>query len=258
MACNVGGEQGAGLVADVNGGSKVTFTWNTWPTDHHGPVTTYMASCGGDCTSFDDAGNAEFFKIDQAGYIGPGQYWASDELIANNFSWTVTIPNTLEDGEYLVRHEILALHSIGQPQYYPSCTQVRVNNGGSSGPSASELVKATDIYDGVTFPDIWEGVTSFKIAGPAVAKLVKGGSNNNNAAPKAAPASSNPSPAATPSANPASSPSTPSSNTGGTTPLPKTCLRSLKKKRSALAVSGKHKRSLSRRFLRHERSGVSS
>jgi hypothetical protein len=47
----------------------------------------------------------------------------------------VTIPPSLAPGEYLLRHEILGLHVAGQPmgaQFYPSCTQIRVTEGGST------------------------------------------------------------------------------------------------------------------------------
>ncbi|TFY73556.1 hypothetical protein EWM64_g10456 [Hericium alpestre] len=119
IACNKGGEAGTPLVANVTAGSQVTFQWEYWPADHLGPVSTYMTSCNGDCTSF-DASNARWFKLDAEGYDN-GQF-ASAKLIADNFSWNSTVPAALADGQYLMRHEIIALHSTGDPQYYPSCT----------------------------------------------------------------------------------------------------------------------------------------
>jgi len=200
-----------------------------------------MASCGGDCTTF-DASNAEFFKIDQEGYLGPppAQNWATDKLIQDNFSWTVAIPKTIKDGEYLVRHEILAMHSVGQPQFYPSCTQVRVNNGGSSTPASTEVVKATDIYDSATFPDIWDGVTSFNIAGPLLSKMATGGGSSSGNAP--------PSPAA-PTSTAKHSSST-SSLSPGKSPAPKRCRT---KKGTSKAVRARHVHSAAKRILRHER-----
>jgi hypothetical protein len=47
----------------------------------------------------------------------------------------VTIPPSLAPGEYLLRHEILGLHVAGQrmgAQFYPSCTHIRVTQGGST------------------------------------------------------------------------------------------------------------------------------
>lgn len=53
--------------------------------DHHGPVTCYMADCGGDCSKF-SVNDAKWFKIDEMGYIGPDQNWATDKLIAGTYT----------------------------------------------------------------------------------------------------------------------------------------------------------------------------
>ena len=87
----------------------------------------YLANCGGDCTTVDKT-TLEWFKIDAQGLYDdttvPGT-WASDTLIANNNSWTVTIPSDIASGNYVLRHEIIALHSAGEadgaqnyPQWY--------------------------------------------------------------------------------------------------------------------------------------------
>lgn len=102
IACNQGGEDGTDKTFDVNAGSDMTFEWTNvrpsalyftcrltyfyaigppqWPSDHLGPVTTFMASCNGDCSTF-EASNGQWFKIDQGGYTN-GQ-WASAKLIAS-------------------------------------------------------------------------------------------------------------------------------------------------------------------------------
>lgn len=48
--------------------------------DHQGPVSTYMTSCNGDCTTFSTVGT-KWFKIDASGYEN-GQ-WAATKLIAS-------------------------------------------------------------------------------------------------------------------------------------------------------------------------------
>ena len=63
-----------------------------------GPVSTYMTSCDGPCTSF-DASNAKWFKVDAAGYSN-GK-WAATQLIENGAKWTSTIPAELKAGEYV-------------------------------------------------------------------------------------------------------------------------------------------------------------
>ncbi|KAF9501911.1 hypothetical protein BDN71DRAFT_499033 [Pleurotus eryngii] len=163
IACGVGGQTGTKIVADADAGSNVQFQWDYWPGDHLGPVSTYMASCNGDCTNFDTSG-ARWFKIDAAGYDN-GQ-WASAKLIADGSSWTSQIPNQLAAGQYLMRHEIIALHSAGSPQYYPACAQVNVNGSGQGKPSDSDLVSLPGLYDGVTFPNIYTDFGTFTIPGP--------------------------------------------------------------------------------------------
>ena len=139
IACNQGGNVGTNKTFDVNAGSDMTFQWTSvcppwpqfsdyhlthvintqqWPADHKGPVTTFMASCNGDCSSF-TASNGKWFKIDQGGYTN-GQ-WASDKLIASTSDcfrcfescinllfrdadgnkWTTNIPAGLASGQYV-------------------------------------------------------------------------------------------------------------------------------------------------------------
>jgi hypothetical protein len=105
LTCNAGGETGTSVVAQADPGSNIVFSWSYWPADHQGPVCTYMASCGGDCTTYNtNNSNPQWFKIDAAGYDN-GQ-WAAAKLISNGASWTSTIPAGLAPGQYIIRHEM--------------------------------------------------------------------------------------------------------------------------------------------------------
>lgn len=56
---------------------------------------------------------------------------------------SATIPQNLAPGNYLIRHEIIALHlatSVGGAEFYPSCAQVKVGGSGSGSPKAADLV----------------------------------------------------------------------------------------------------------------------
>ncbi|KAG9022021.1 Esterase/lipase/thioesterase [Tulasnella sp. JGI-2019a] len=179
LMCNVGAEDAQWRTthtAAVDAGSDMSFTWNTWPADHLGPVTTYMANCGGNCTDFDGTGNV-WFKIDELGLVSGNTYtgvWASLLLGQHGATWTVTIPAGLTPGNYLIRHEILALHAAHAPQFYPSCAQLVVSGSGTSSPSSDELVAIPGIYSDnlSTQIDIWTNpASSYPIAGPPVAKL---------------------------------------------------------------------------------------
>ncbi|PPQ77226.1 hypothetical protein CVT25_011072 [Psilocybe cyanescens] len=133
--------------------------------DHQGPVSTYMTSCDGDCSSF-SANPARWFKVDADGYDPSNKQWAAARLIANNFSWVLTIPAGLAPGQYLMRNGIIALHS-SEPQFYPSCSQLEITGSGTGAPSDGQLVTMQALYEGVTFPDIYADSVSFTVPGPS-------------------------------------------------------------------------------------------
>lgn len=167
------GSAPAALSAPVAPGGSVKMTWNTWPDDHHGPVITYLAKCDGDCADVDKT-TLEFFKIDAGGLISetevPGT-WASDKLIEDGFSRTVTIPSDIEAGNYVLRHEIIALHSAENAdgaQNYPQCINLNVTGSGTASPSGTlgtALYKSDD--PGISV-NIWQTLSSYDIPGPAL------------------------------------------------------------------------------------------
>ena len=97
--------------------------------------------------------------------------WASDTLIANNNSWTVTIPKDIAPGNYVLRHEIIALHqseNINGAQNYPQCVNIQVTGGGSANPSGvpgTELYHATD--PGILV-NIYKTTDTYAIPGPSL------------------------------------------------------------------------------------------
>ncbi|KAF3394432.1 Endoglucanase-4 [Penicillium rolfsii] len=167
------GSAPAALSAPIAPGGTVKLTWNTWPDDHHGPVITYMANCNGNCSDVDKTA-LEFFKIDAGGLIDdstiPGT-WASDELIAASYSRTLTIPTDIEAGDYVLRHEIIALHgaeALDGAQNYPQCINLKVTGSGTARPSGTlgtALYKDTD--PGI-YVDIWNTLTTYTIPGPTL------------------------------------------------------------------------------------------
>jgi len=46
----------------------------------------------------------------------------------------------LAPGNYLIRHELIALHQANAPQFYPECAQIKVLGSGTAEPSASYKV----------------------------------------------------------------------------------------------------------------------
>ena len=104
---------------------------------------------------------------------------------ANNNTWVVTIPPGLS-GNFVLRHEIIALHSAfdqdGEDgaQNYPNCINLKISGSGKQHPCragadcryGTELYKADDpgilinIYDGsipnytIPGPSVWNGLKS--------------------------------------------------------------------------------------------------
>jgi hypothetical protein len=95
-----------------------------------------MAKCPGDCNSFDGAGKVwcKFLyvrillslklmarllvKIDQEGLVSGTQnagVWAGDAIL-ETLVWTSTVPASLAPGNYLMRHELIAVHQANNPQ----------------------------------------------------------------------------------------------------------------------------------------------
>lgn len=62
-------------------------------------------------------------------------------------SWKVTIPDSIAPGNYVLRHEQIALHSAyneGDTQFYPQCVNLEVTGSGSDNP---EGVLGTALYN---------------------------------------------------------------------------------------------------------------
>lgn len=125
IVCHLDG-QPANLTATVAAGGTVEFQWTN--VGHPGPVLTYVAKCSGECTDASlDKTALEWVKIDEAGYSSTAETWAAYDLAANNNSWTVTVPSTLASGNYVFRHEIIAVHgaeSENGAQNYPQCVNI--------------------------------------------------------------------------------------------------------------------------------------
>ncbi|WZH46568.1 nitrate reductase NADH [Fusarium acuminatum] len=170
IICHRGARPGKGHVT-VAAGDKITLQWNTWPESHKGPVIDYLARCPGNCETV-DKNDLEFFKISAQGLIDMSMHsgkWAADVLVSNDFSWTVQIPADLAPGNYVLRHEIIALHGSGQPngaQSYPQCFNLKVTGDGDLAPAG---VKGTQLYKaddpGILF-NLYTTPLSYKIPGP--------------------------------------------------------------------------------------------
>jgi hypothetical protein len=171
----VSGSKPAALHADAAAGSTVNLKWTLWPESHVGPVLTYMARCpDAGCNNWQPGSSKVWFKVQEGGREGTSDNWAATPLMkAGNSGVNYTIPSCLKPGYYLVRHEIIALHSAYSypgAQFYPGCHQLKVSGSGSTTPG--NLVSFPGAYSGSDAGITYDAYkpTSYKIPGPALFK----------------------------------------------------------------------------------------
>ncbi|KAF8193213.1 glycoside hydrolase [Mycena galopus ATCC 62051] len=143
----------APLYATVAAGTTLGLNWTTWPDSHVGPMITYMALAPTNITAWQPGTSAVWFKVAQSGKTAAGLWASTDLLTASNSIYSFTIPAKLKPGQYIIRHEIIALHEAyvyPGAQVYPSCIQVQVTGSGTASPPASSLVAFPGAYTATT------------------------------------------------------------------------------------------------------------
>ncbi|KAF9885988.1 hypothetical protein FE257_012166 [Aspergillus nanangensis] len=171
VICHLDAQNGQGHI-QVAAGDQISLQWTTWPDSHHGPVLDYLADCGGSCETVDKT-TLKFFKIDEVGLVDdttvPG-IWGDDQLIADNNSWMVKIPPTIAPGNYVLRHELFALHSAGSEngaQAYMQCFNLQITGSGSVKPSGVLAVNLYSPTDPGILVNIYQSL-QYVIPGPTL------------------------------------------------------------------------------------------
>lgn len=101
-----------------------------------------------------------WFKVWDEGYDETAGKWCINKLIENDGHLSVTVPSDIEEGYYLVRPELLALHaaqdSPPDPQFYVGCAQIYLESSGSSRPATVTIPENYVNMDtpGLTF-NVW-------------------------------------------------------------------------------------------------------
>ena len=134
---------------------------------------TYMASCGsGGCANFDSSA-AKWFKIQEDGLRSDGT-WAMKDLF-DGLPANVALPSDIAPGEYLIRHEILALHNAqteGGAEFYPSYSQLRVGGAQSGQPASTvSFPGAYSPTDPGILINVYSMTGQYQFPGPAVSNL---------------------------------------------------------------------------------------
>lgn len=159
LACGIRGTQ-SDKVISVKTGDKIGAWWGhviggqQWPNDpdhpiaasHKGPISTYMARVDNAATA--QPSGLKWFKITEDAFNPSTGKWGVDNMIANKGWSYATIPTCLAPGQYLLRQELIALHSAYSnqgAQFYQSCAQLNVAGSGSFVPSQT-----------VSIPGAWQ------------------------------------------------------------------------------------------------------
>ncbi|KAK2059068.1 family 61 glycosyl hydrolase [Colletotrichum caudatum] len=158
----------------VAAGDTVQLQWTEWPDSHKGPVIDWLANCNGPCNLIDKT-DLRFFKIDGAGLIDPPQRtnrWAATDLINNGNAWLVRIPSNVAPGHYVLRHEIIALHSANQQngaQSYPQCINLEITGTGTDNPPVTPGTALYGANDpGILYNIYRDNLNDYVVPGDAI------------------------------------------------------------------------------------------
>ncbi|KAJ2840381.1 hypothetical protein FBU31_000461 [Coemansia sp. 'formosensis'] len=164
----------AAKILPIVAGNDLTVVWhhnNVSPPDdtispsHRGPCFVYMAPMESNGQGY------SWFKIYEQGYDPATKLWCTDVLRENHGKLSVKIPTQINNGKYLVRTEIIALHdagTIGGAQFYPNCAQISVTGATSGSPELYDISEVYSATDPGILINVRRGVPSYKIPGPPV------------------------------------------------------------------------------------------
>ncbi|GJE95942.1 glycoside hydrolase family 61 protein [Phanerochaete sordida] len=170
------------VIITVPAGATVTAEWHhtlagadpTDPADpvdpsHKGPVMTYLAQVPNALQT--DVTGLKWFKIWEDGLDPSDQSWGVDRMIANKGKVTFTIPSCIPAGQYLMRHEMIALHGAENypgAQFYLECAQLQITGGGSTQPATVSFPGAYAGTDPGIKINIYQTLANYTIPGPPV------------------------------------------------------------------------------------------
>jgi Auxiliary Activity family 9 (formerly GH61) len=124
----------------------------------------YLVSGGHQCASFSSLLQSYAYQH------------AKTRHTVNGSPASITLPTQVAPGDYLVRHELIALQlavSVGGAEFYPSCTQIRV--GGSQTGTPNQTVSFPGAYNdndpGIYDPNVYSPGSPYIFPGGPVSNL---------------------------------------------------------------------------------------
>ncbi|TEB26108.1 endoglucanase II [Coprinellus micaceus] len=197
MACNNNLQYTDSTVINVPAGARVGAWWGhviggaQMPNDpdhpiassHKGPVSVYLAKV--DNAASASPSGLRWFKVAEDGLTNSNGQWGVDRMIQSGGWQYFDMPSCVAPGQYLMRIELLALHSAysqGGAQFYVGCAQINVQGSGSS--TGNDLVSFPGAYssnDPSIVINIYQGTVPnnqgrpYKVPGPAPLQCPAGG-----------------------------------------------------------------------------------
>ncbi|EAU81677.2 hypothetical protein CC1G_02693 [Coprinopsis cinerea okayama7 len=159
IRCNVNLNRATETVS-VPAGSRVGFVLDNAKTIYHlGPAAMYMGKAPGKVEDWDGSGES-WFKIAHWGAAFSPKFTF---ITLDEREFYTTIPKTVPSGEYLLRMEQIGLHQPGMPEFFMSCAQIRVTDGGSGNPPMYSIPGYLSPDDpGLTVDIYWPVPTSYE------------------------------------------------------------------------------------------------
>lgn len=115
-------------------------------------MIAWMAHCPRDDCHSASLSSLRWFKIGerglQSGTIELGDWYQKtfSRWDGEPSLWTERVPSGLRSGKYIVRHEIVSLHSANKPQFYAECAHLEVGGGGVAEPGEEYLVRIPGVW----------------------------------------------------------------------------------------------------------------
>ncbi|KAH8887787.1 glycoside hydrolase family 61 protein [Thozetella sp. PMI_491] len=167
-------------IIPVTAGTNVTAVWrhtlesganDVMDAGHKGPVMAYLKKVT-DAKSDQGVGSG-WFKIQEGGYSNG--VWATNEVISNKGNHVIHIPDCIEDGQYLLRAEMVALHgarSVNGAQLYMECAQLNITGGtGKAKPTTYSIPGIYKSNDPGLLLDIYSLKSNFQYVIPGPPKF---------------------------------------------------------------------------------------
>ncbi|KAK0662085.1 glycosyl hydrolase family 61-domain-containing protein, partial [Cercophora samala] len=207
FACNTNIQLRDNTVIRVPAGARVGAWWGheiggaAGPNDpdhpiaasHKGPIQVYLAKVNNAASA--GTSGLQWFKVAEQG-LNNG-VWAVDNMISNGGWHYFDMPSCVAPGHYLMRVELLALHSAsvrGAAQFYMECAQIEVTGSGTN--TGSNFVSFPGAYTAdhpgilVSIYDLQgrptNGGRAYTIPGPAPITCSGGSNPNPNPQPTSA------------------------------------------------------------------------